>query len=176
MTDTVLLSPEEVSALSATGKTVIIDTRDPKSYASGHIPGAVNLHEIFTYLSTSTPEGMAELSRKFAAAFGAAGLGGAETAIIYEQSMNTGFGQSCRGYYLLKYLGYPSAKILHGGLEAWKAKGLPTSTADQVELTARHVPVRADARAGVGDDWKRWRLTVFAAQWRICWRYCARGN
>jgi thiosulfate/3-mercaptopyruvate sulfurtransferase len=146
MTDTVLLSPEEVSALSATGKTVIIDTRDPKSYASGHIPGAVNLHEIFTYLSTSTPEGMAELSRKFAAAFGAAGLGGAETAIIYEQSMNTGFGQSCRGYYLLKYLGYPSAKILHGGLEAWKAKGLPTSTATPTPV-ARMFPVDPAAAA-----------------------------
>jgi thiosulfate/3-mercaptopyruvate sulfurtransferase len=93
MTDKVLLTPEEVSALAATGKVVIIDTRDPKSYAAGHIPGAVNLHEIFTYLSTSTADGMAELSRKFAAAFGAAGLGGTETAIIYEQSMNTGFGQ-----------------------------------------------------------------------------------
>ena len=128
MTDTVLITPEELSALAATGKAVIIDTRDPKSYAAGHIPGAVNLHEIFTYLATSTPEGMVELNKKFAAAFGSAGLGGAETAIIYEQSMSTGFGQSCRGYFLLKYLGYPSAKILHGGLSAWTAKGLPTST------------------------------------------------
>ena len=42
--------------------------------------------------------------------------------------MSTGFGQSCRGYFLLEYLGYPSAKILHGGLEAWTKKGLPTST------------------------------------------------
>lgn len=129
MTETVLISPEELSALAATGKTVIIDTRDPKSYAAGHIPGAVNLHEIFTYLATSTAEGMAELTKKFAAAFGSAGLGGQETAVIYEQSMSTGFGQSCRGYFLLKYLGYPSARILHGGIAEWTAKGLPTSTA-----------------------------------------------
>jgi len=44
---------------------------------------------------------------KFADAFGAAGLSGKETAVIYEQSMNSGFGQSCRGYYLLTMLGYP---------------------------------------------------------------------
>ncbi len=129
MTETVLISPEELSALAATRKTVVIDTRDPKSYAAGHIPGAVNVHEIFTYLATSTAEGVAELNRKFAAAFGAAGLGGEETAIVYEQSMSTGFGQSCRGYVLLAYLGYPKVKILHGGIAAWTAKGLPTSTA-----------------------------------------------
>ncbi len=37
--------------------------------------------------------------------------------------MNTGFGQSCRGYTLLKYLGYPKVKILHGGYAAWTAAG-----------------------------------------------------
>ena len=42
--------------------------------------------------------------------------------------MNTGFGQSCRGYVLLRYLGYPKVKILHGGYVAWTAAGLPTST------------------------------------------------
>ncbi|MFN3867517.1 MAG: sulfurtransferase [Hyphomicrobiaceae bacterium] len=144
MSETVLITPEQLSALAASSKVVIIDTRDPKSFAAGHIPGAVNLHEIFTYLATSTADGMAELSKKFAAAFGAAGLGGAETAVLYEQSMNTGFGQSCRGYYLLKYLGYPSAKILHGGLAAWTAKGLPTSTSVQTPV-ARMFPVDPSA-------------------------------
>lgn len=146
MTDTVLITPEELSQMVASGPVVIIDTRDPKSFAAGHIPGAVNLHEIFTYLSTSTADGLAELSRKFAAAFGGAGLSGAETAVIYEQSMNTGFGQSCRGYYLLQYLGYPRAKVLHGGLEAWTAKGLPTSTAVPSPV-ARMFPVDPTAAA-----------------------------
>ncbi len=116
----VLITPAELKAMPAED-IVIIDTRDPDSFAAGHIAGAVNLHDIFTYLATSTPEGMAELSGKFAEAFGSAGLDGTKTAVIYEQSMNTGFGQSCRGYYLLSYLGYPSIKVLHGGLAAWEA-------------------------------------------------------
>jgi thiosulfate/3-mercaptopyruvate sulfurtransferase len=108
---------------------VLIDTRDPATYAAGHLPSAVNIHDIFTYLATSTPEGVATMRDKFAAIFGAAGLSGKETAVVYEQSMNSGFGQSCRGYVLLRYLGYTKVKILHGGYAAWAAAGLPTSTA-----------------------------------------------
>lgn len=107
---------------------VIIDTRAPEAFAAGHIPGAVNLHDIFTYLATSDAAGMEELTQKFADAFGAAGLDGAKTAVIYEQSMDTGFGQSCRGYFLLSYLGYPSIKVLHGGFAAWDAAGMKVTT------------------------------------------------
>jgi len=123
----VLISPAELAAMPE-GATVLIDTRAPEAYAAGHLPGAVNLHDIFTYLATSDADGMAELTQKFADAFGAAGLDGVKTAVIYEQSMNTGFGQSCRGYFLLSYLGYPSIKVLHGGYEAWCAAGMTVST------------------------------------------------
>ncbi|WP_024277348.1 sulfurtransferase [Xanthobacter sp. 126] len=141
----ILISPSDLSTLILSEPTVVIDTRDPASYAAGHIPGAVNLHEIFTFLATSTPEGYAELTEKFADAFGKAGLSGAETAVIYEQSMNSGFGQSCRGYFLLTFLGYPKVKVLHGGFAAWTAAGLPVST-DVPEPKAATFPV--DQAAG----------------------------
>ena len=123
-----LITAEDLTTMMTAEPIVIIDTRSPEAYAAGHIPGAVNVHDIFTYLATSTPEGIAELKTKFADAFGAAGLSGKETAVIYEQSMNSGFGQSCRGYFLLTMLGYPSVKVLHGGYDAWTMKGLPTTT------------------------------------------------
>ena len=150
MSDTVLITPDELSTLAASGKIVIIDTRDPKSYAAGHIPGAVNLHEIFTYLATSTPDGMAELFGKFAKAFGDAGLSGAETAVVYEQSMNSGFGQSCRGYFLLQALGYKAAKVLHGGLAAWSSAGKPVTTVVPTP-TSKSFPVDPSAAALVAD-------------------------
>src|ERR1700686_5539261 len=124
MTD-VLITAGELADLTAKEPCVIIDTRNPDAYSAGHLPKAVNVHEIFTYLATSTPEGMAELKTKFADAFGKAGMSGKETAVIYEQSRNSGFGQSCRGYYLLTMLGYPKVKVLDGGFDALAARGLP---------------------------------------------------
>jgi thiosulfate/3-mercaptopyruvate sulfurtransferase len=128
MPDNILITPAQLQSMSNSLPTVIIDTRSPDAYAAGHIPGAVNIHDIFTFLATSSKEGLEELRGKFAEAFGTAGLSGEEVAVIYEDSMNTGFGQSCRGYFLLEFLGYPKAAILHGGYQAWVAESMPVST------------------------------------------------
>ncbi|HOY77219.1 MAG TPA: sulfurtransferase [Hyphomonadaceae bacterium] len=128
MSNEVLISPAELNRLRQTEPTVLIDTRDPIQFAEAHIAGAVNVRDVFTYLATSTSGGLATLREKFADAFGKAGLSGAETAVVYEQSMESGFGQSCRGYILLRYLGYPKIRILHGGLTAWHSAGLSISS------------------------------------------------
>lgn len=122
----ILISAQELAATPE--KVVIIDTRDPSEYVNGHIPNAINIRDIFTYLATSDHEGMKALENHFAHLFGQAGLSGAETAVIYEDAMDKGYGQSCRGFFLLKYLGYPKVKILHGGYRAWLAAQLPVTT------------------------------------------------
>lgn len=127
MTQT-LLSASELDAMMKGEPTVVIDTRDPEEYAQGHIPGAVNIRDIFLYLSTSDEAGMEELNSKFAKLLGDAGLGGDETAVFYEDAMNNGYGQSCRGYFLMKYLGYDKVAVLHGGLKAWTDAGMELST------------------------------------------------
>lgn len=124
----VLISPSELIALQEQEPVVIIDTRDKSEYDIAHIPNAVNIRDIFTYLATSSMEGIENLQAHFAELFGAAGLSGNETAVIYEDAMNKGYGQSCRGYFLLKYLGYPKVCILHGGFKAWLAEGYAATT------------------------------------------------
>lgn len=132
----VLITPAQLLALQQSGPVVVIDTRDADAYAAGHIEGAVNLREVFTFLATSTPEGLQQLKDSFAASLGAAGLSGKETAVFYEDAMNSGYGQSCRGYYLLTWLGYPQVKVLNGGFSTWKAAGLPVSTTAAVPVPA----------------------------------------
>ncbi len=127
-TPAVLISPAELAALMSGERVVLIDTRDTDTYAAGHIPGAVNLREVFTFLATASVEGLQELKATFTTALGAVGLSGAETAVFYEDALNSGYGQSCRGYYLLTWLGYPKVKVLNGGYSAWKAANLPSST------------------------------------------------
>ncbi|PCD77395.1 sulfurtransferase [Pseudothioclava arenosa] len=134
--ESALITPEELRILSDADLAVLIDTRDPESFAAGHIAGAVNMHDIFTFLATSDSAGIAALKEKFAAEFGAAGLDGSKTAVIYEASMNSGFGQSCRGFFLLSFLGYPKVKVLHGGFAAWTAEGFPVSTATSAPAPA----------------------------------------
>ena len=124
----VLISPEQLSAMMGAEPVVLIDTRDADTFAAGHLPGAVNLREIFTFLATSTAEGLNALKSTFAGHFGAIGLSGLETAVFYEDALNSGYGQSCRGYYLLTWLGYPKIRVLNGGFSAWKAAGLAVST------------------------------------------------
>lgn len=135
-----LVEALELSELMKTAPLVIIDTRDPQDYAISHIPGAVNIREIFSYLATSTPEGLEAMQSMFADLLGKAGLSGEELAVIYEDAMNNGYGQSCRGYFLLKFLGYPNVSILHGGYDAWEAAGLPT-TAEVPTPEAKTFPV-----------------------------------
>ena len=125
--------------------TVIIDTRAPEEYAASHIPGAVNVREIFSYLATSTPDGLKAMHQMFAELLGAAGLSGAEHAVLYEDAMNNGYGQSCRGYFLLKYLGYPTVSILSGGYKAWTDAGLPTTTAS-LPPRSKNLPLQRQAR------------------------------
>jgi thiosulfate/3-mercaptopyruvate sulfurtransferase len=124
----VLIGPQDLVDLMGREPVVLIDTRDAARFAEAHLDGAVNIHDVFTYLATSTPAGLDALRDKFAQAFGAAGLSGTQWAVVYEESMTTGFGQSCRGYVLLRHLGYPKIKVLHGGFAAWRVAGLPIST------------------------------------------------
>jgi thiosulfate/3-mercaptopyruvate sulfurtransferase len=63
----VLISPADLQSLMAAEPTVLIDTRDADTYAAGHLPGAVHMREIFTFLASSTAEGLEALKSSFIA-------------------------------------------------------------------------------------------------------------
>ncbi|MBO1325171.1 sulfurtransferase [Acetobacter sp. TBRC 12305] len=123
MPDTVLYTPQQVQDLLSRGEVVLIDVRDRKDFDAGHLPGALNMPDIFTYLAETTPEGLKTLQTTFADLFSGYGLDGQKLAIIYEDALHTRYGGSCRGYWILRYLGYPRVGVLDGGLQAWKQAG-----------------------------------------------------
>jgi len=67
---------------------VVIDTRDPNVYRESHIPNAVNIRDIFTYLSTRGSGGYVGLVRHFGKVLGAAGLKPTDRVVIYEDAMD----------------------------------------------------------------------------------------
>jgi thiosulfate/3-mercaptopyruvate sulfurtransferase len=143
LSDRVLIEPDEFAGLLAAEDVIFIDTREPEEFAVRHIPGAVNIPEIFSLLAGPGDEGIEEIVTVFTGLFGSAGLSGKERAIVYEQSMDSGLGQSCRGYFLLKVMGYPHAYVLHGGLDAWIDQDLPTSS-KTIAPIPRKFPVSSD--------------------------------
>jgi len=128
MKEKILYTPNEVHELISKGAAVLFDIRDAEDYKAGHLPGAVNVPDIFYYLSETTPAGLDALHEKFQEIFSKAGLSSDKTAIVYEDCLDTRYGGSCRGYWLLSYLGHPNSGILDGGLKAWVDENLPVES------------------------------------------------
>lgn len=125
MTEKILYTPKEVERLRRAGRAILIDIRDKVIYKQGHIPSAVNAPEVFYYLSESTPAGLVALHETFRQTFARAGVTRERPVIFYEDSLDSRYGSSCRGYWLLTYLGHPQVGILDGGFTEWQAAGLP---------------------------------------------------
>ena len=128
MTETdYLTSIEQLADLLNRDEVVIIDTREPEDYIVEHIPGAVNIYEIFSYLTTKENGGYESMRVTFAKLFGNAGICGNEKVVVYEDAMDNGYGRSCRGYFILRHLGHKNVSILHGGFQAWLDAKMPLS-------------------------------------------------
>lgn len=122
-----LTSINELASLIEERAVTVIDTREPEDYAEGHIPGAISVYEIFTYLATPESGGYEGMRRFFAERFGMVGLCRQERVVIYEDAMDSGFGRSCRGWFILRHMGHKDVTVLHGGYQAWLDAGLPVS-------------------------------------------------
>lgn len=121
-----LVTSEELSELmNARQEIVPIDVRDVEEYEAGHLPGAVNIPDVFYYLASTTRKGQKEMQDHFSKLFGEAGLTGNEMAVIYEEGFSL---KSPRGYWILEYLGYPKMAVLQGGMRDWRKGDYPIST------------------------------------------------
>ncbi len=127
MSEKILYSSSDLTATNDKD-IVFIDIRDKEDFEKGHIPGAINIPEIFYFLSTSTDDGLNELKSVYSDLFSNAGISSNKMVIIYEDNLNTRYGASCRGFWLLKYLGHQPVGILEGGYSQWCKTGNPTTT------------------------------------------------
>lgn len=125
MTNKMLYSAQDIKALMAQNAVTLIDVRSKEFYDEGHIPGAINMPEMFTYLSTSSPGGLAEMQQIFQDLFSQAGLSPDRLVITYEDCLDRYYGSSCRGYWLLNYHGHTNSGVLEGGYGCWLLAGMP---------------------------------------------------
>ncbi|MDY9921566.1 MAG: rhodanese-like domain-containing protein [Synergistota bacterium] len=107
------------------GNVVLVDARPESLYSGGHISGAVNAS--WTYFAnmnaaTGTKKwGTIWQPTTMAKRIGALGINGKKTVVVYDDA--GGWGQSGWALWILRMSGIKNAKILEGGLTAWKKAG-----------------------------------------------------
>lgn len=133
-----LLSPAELaSAQQGAAAPVVIDIREPKLYAEGHIPGALNAPYGKWRGPATNPGELPDLP-KLTALVQSLGLNPATHAVVVSTGADaTDFGAMARVYWSLKVLGLKELSIVNGGMKTWVADGKPVSTeAPQVQASS----------------------------------------
>ena len=113
------------------------------AYATAHLPGAIFV-DLESVLIAPAGSGRHPLPdpAAFAVALGALGIGRRHRVVAYDDASGT---VAARLWWMLDALGHSRAAVLDGGLGAWRAAGLPTTT--EVPTYAPAEPV-ATPRAG----------------------------
>ena len=120
------------------------DLGDPElgaaAYAAGHIRGARYAHLERDLSGPRTPwSGRHPLPdpAALAATFGGLGIDGTTPVVAYDEASGM---YAARAWWLLRWLGHARVAVLDGGLGAWRAAGLPLSTAATGVAPRRWVP------------------------------------
>jgi len=115
--------------------------RNRAEYAVGHLPGAVFL-DVDTDLSAPTGPGRHPLPDPddFAALLAGRGFGDDHVIVAYDDADGV---YAARLWWMLRWIGHPGARLLDGGLRAWRAAGHALSTDEP-----RHPPATMTVRPG----------------------------
>ena len=120
MTTPFLLEPDELREEMRTKPLLVIDARTPTAYATGHLPGALQLSTYQCFVPDTTDAGMAAFVEEVTGRYASVGLAPDRPVIVYEQ--DTGM-RAARELWILEYLGHRDVRMLHGGMNAWRAAG-----------------------------------------------------
>ena len=116
-------------------------------HASGHVPGAVHVDSLRSFvwpteggdmLLLASPEQMAE-------AMAAAGVADGTTVVLYDDTLSY---QAARAWWSLRAYGFDTARVLDGGFQAWSDGSHPVATGPESAPPARFTP-RLQARRHV---------------------------
>jgi len=119
-----LVTPQAVEDNAAKDNWVVVDCRDLKDYAKGHIPGSISFgKECKKALRDSTARIFTDV-KKYESIFGKSGIGNDTHVIFYGEHKTTDtFKDVTVAFWIMEYLGHDKAHVLNGGLDAWLKAG-----------------------------------------------------
>ncbi|MEM8665278.1 MAG: rhodanese-like domain-containing protein [Pseudomonadota bacterium] len=119
-----LVTPAELAAIDGV---TVVDIRDPKAFATAHLPGAVNA-PYGAWRGPANNPGQPLSDTALTALLQASGLDHDDQVVVAHAGVNqTDFGAAARVYWTLKSAGFPQIAILNGGVRGWVAAGEPLS-------------------------------------------------
>jgi thiosulfate/3-mercaptopyruvate sulfurtransferase len=119
-----LADPEQVQANAEKPDWVVVDCRDLKEYAKGHIPGAISFGKECKKALRDGTSRIFKDGKKYEHLFGKAGIGNDTHVIFYgEHKVTDTFKDSTVAFWVMEYLGHDKAHVLNGGLDAWLKAG-----------------------------------------------------
>jgi thiosulfate/3-mercaptopyruvate sulfurtransferase len=110
------------------GTWIIIDCRDEKAYADGHIPGAVTLGGACGKVlrdATHREKKTADLEKML----GDAGVSMEKHVVLYSDAKL--ITSTSVAFWILEHLGHDKVHVLNGGIEAWKEAGKTLEKAEK---------------------------------------------
>ena len=117
-----LITPEALEKNMDKADWVVIDSRDLKDYAKGHIPGAISLGKrVKKALRDPTARVFSDVS-KYEKLFGKAGIDNNTHVVFYHGDIDT-LTDASVGFWVMEYLGHDKVHFMDGGLEAWRNSG-----------------------------------------------------
>lgn len=99
-------------------------------YDAGHIPGAVFLdldRDLAGPVSANTGRHPLPDVDQINAALGKSGIGPSDTVVVYDAGNGS---LAARAWWILRWLGHPSIRLLDGGFAQWKALDLPIDVSE----------------------------------------------
>ena len=117
-----LVSPATVKANINKADWVVVDCRDLKDYAKGHIPGAISLGKRCKKALRDNTARVWRNTSKYEKLLGKVGIGNNTHVVFYYGDMKT-LTDATVGFWIMEYLGHKKAHVLNGGLDAWRKSG-----------------------------------------------------
>ena len=117
-----LVSPETVKNNIDKANWVVVDARDLKDYAKGHIPGAISLGKRTKKALRDSTARVFKNPAKYEKLFGKAGIGNDTHVVFYHGDIKT-LTDATVGFWVMEYLGHDKVHVLDGGLDAWRNAG-----------------------------------------------------
>lgn len=122
-----LIAPSELDQrLQEADPPTLIDLRPAELFAQGHLPGAVHLDLFGVSLIDTSPAPLDAFLWMIGHLLVTRGVSADRPVVVYDDQSGV---RAARAFWFLEFFGHANPRVLDGGIGAWTAHGLATTTA-----------------------------------------------